>query len=112
MMHKVKVDLGGQPRQLLIDFNALCLAEEQTGLNLLGSLESYTSARVLRALVWAALVLEPGEKRPDLETVGGWVQEAGVEAVVNAVLEAWLEAMPEATAGEEGAQGADPFPPS
>ena len=56
---RVKVPLRlDRERTLVISFNALCLAEEVTGINFLMGEFTFSSVRVMRALVWAGLIHE------------------------------------------------------
>lgn len=82
-----------KPRRLKIDFNTLCRAEEVTGLSFLAMDGEITGVR-LRAIVWAGLQYEPGEKHLTLDEVGVLVGEHFVE-VMEAFQKAWMEAMPD-----------------
>lgn len=110
-----EVTLGGRVRHLRLGMNAICAAEQLTGMKLLFGLgvEPWASAQVLRALVWAGLQWSeeqlPPERRSTLEQVGDWIDEAGAGDVVAAIMAAWLEAMPEPEE-EEVETTADPLP--
>jgi hypothetical protein len=89
---EVPVDLD-KPRLLRIDFNALVRAEEISGLSFLDWNAELTATR-LKALTWASIVYEPGEKRLEYDEVGD-VLNAKCLDVVTAISEAWVDSMPE-----------------
>lgn len=82
-----------KPRKLRIDFNALCRAEEVSGLSFLDWSGELTGVR-LKALVWASLVYEPGEKRLEYDEVGDALNSTSLN-VIAALSDAWIAAMPE-----------------
>lgn len=105
---RVTINLD-RPRTLVMSFNALCRAEEATGINLLVTDIAFSSVRVLRALVWAGLLHE--DPTISIERVGDLIEEAGADNVLMAVLDAYTAAMPERDGGEESggdAEGEDP----
>lgn len=82
-----------KPRTLRIDFNTLCRAEEACGKSFLDMTEELTGVR-LRALVWAGLQYQPGEKRLSLDEVG-LLCGAYFVPIMSALTEAWLKVQPE-----------------
>lgn len=82
-----------KPRKLRIDFNALCRAEEVSGLSFL-NWEGELTGRRLKALVWASIVYEPGEKRLTHDEVGDALNATALD-VIAALSEAWIAAMPD-----------------
>lgn len=103
---RVKVQLRlDRVRTLVLSFNALCRAEEVTGINFLMGDFTFSSVRVLRALVWAGLIHE--DPSLTLEGVGDMIEEAGTDNVGNAIIEAYAKAMPDANI-KEGEEDEDP----
>lgn len=82
-----------KPRRLVIDFNTLCRAEEVSDLSFLDMTAELTGVR-LRAIVWAGLQYEEGERRLSLEEVGILCGEHYI-AVMEAFAEAWFKSMPD-----------------
>jgi hypothetical protein len=103
---EVSLDFDKPDRMVRIDFNALCRAEEISGHSFLGWEGELTGVR-LKALMWASLVYEPGEKHLTYDEVGD-VLNAKVFDVISALTEAWLKAMPEPKAQMEKTDG-DPL---
>jgi len=95
----VEMDLD-KPRSLRIDFNTLCRAEEVSGQSFLKMEEEITGVR-LRALIWAGLQYDDGEKPLTLPEVGLLVGAYYIQ-VMTAFMEAWNLAMPDADPGSEG----------
>jgi hypothetical protein len=89
---EVKVVLD-KPRLLRIDFNALCRAEVPSGVSFLDWSGELTGVR-LKALVWASIVYEPGEKRLEYDEVGDALNSTALN-VVAALTEAVAIAMPD-----------------
>lgn len=103
---RVKVPLRlDRDRTLVLSFNALCRAEEVTGCNFLMGEVTFSSIRVLRALVWAGLQHE--DPTLTLEEVGDMIEEAGADDVSRAIITAYAKAMPDATEAEDD-DDADP----
>lgn len=103
---EVSVELD-KPRMLKIDFNAMCKAEEVSGLSFLDWQGELTGVR-LKALVWASLVYKPGEHQLSYEEVGD-VLNSKVLDVISAIGEAWVLAMPELEESQvDGDQKEDP----
>lgn len=94
---EVPVNLD-KPRLLRVDFNALCKAEEVSGLSFLDWQGELTGVR-LKALVWAALVYDKGERRLTYDEVGDALN-ARVFDVIGAITEAWAKAMPDSKGSE------------
>jgi hypothetical protein len=83
-----------RPRRLLFDFNALAAAEEAAGCSLLSlDLAGRLSARILRALVWAALLHE--DRDLTLEQVGAWLHPGNLRDIAEAVEAAFQAALPD-----------------
>jgi hypothetical protein len=91
---EVPVTLGDRDWMLRIDFNALCRAEEVSGLSFLDWDGDLTGTR-LKALMWASLQYGPGETRLTYDEVGDLLN-AHVLDVIAAISEAWVASMPEA----------------
>jgi hypothetical protein len=92
---EVPVTMGDRDWVLKIDFNALCRAEEVSGLSFLDWDGDLTGTR-LKALVWASLQYEPGETRLTYDEVGDLLNMHVLD-VIAAISEAWILAMPEAS---------------
>jgi hypothetical protein len=104
---RVKVQLRlDRDRTLVLSFNALCLAEEVTGINFLMGEVTFSSLRVMRALVWAGLLDE--DPTLTLAAVGDMIEEAGADKVANAIISAYHKAMPDADEEGDGDAAADP----
>jgi hypothetical protein len=89
----VKVHLRlDRERTLIISFNALCLAEEITGINFLMGEFTFSSVRVMRALVWAGLIHE--DPSLTLEQVGDLIEQRGASEVARVIIDAFAAAMP------------------
>lgn len=101
---EVPVDLD-KARMLRMDFNALCRAEQISGLSFLDWDGELTGTR-LKALVWASIVYEPGEKRLEYDEVGDILNARCLE-VIAAISEAWLDSMPPPS--EDGETAEDPL---
>lgn len=99
---EVEVQLD-KPRMLKIDFNALCKAEQISGLSFLQFEGELTGVR-LKALTWASLVYEPGEREFTYDEVGDLLN-AHIFDVIGAITVAWSKAM---TPPEEVEQTEDP----
>lgn len=92
---RVKVPLRlDRERTLILSFNAMCKAEEVTGVNFLMGDVVFSSVRVLRALVWAGLLHE--DPTLTLEQVGELIQDVGADEIVDTVMKAYAAAMPDA----------------
>lgn len=97
---RVKVQLRlDRERTLVLSFNALCRAEEVTGINFLMGDFTFSSVRVMRALVWSGLIHE--DPTLTLEAVGDMIEEAGADKVGQAIIEAYAKAMPAPTITED-----------
>lgn len=92
---KVQLRLQDKDRTLVLSFNALCMAEEVTNINfLMGENITFSSLRVLRALVWAGLIHE--DPNLSLGEAGDMIEEAGADNVTDAIIKAYAKAMPDA----------------
>lgn len=86
-------------RTLVISFNALCQAEEVTGINFLMGEFTFSSVRVMRALVWAGLIHE--DPNLTLPEVGDLIEEAGADKVARVIIDAFAAAMPKTKPEDE-----------
>lgn len=84
----VPVILGGVERHLCFDYNAIVLAEKETGINLLKGMVSAVDAATLRGLLWAALYRECPELT--LEQVGALITPRNMPAIRYALNQAWF----------------------
>lgn len=103
---KVPVTLDGEERVLIFSFNALCQAEEMTGMNLLVGDVTFSSVRVLRALVWAGLLHE--DPLLTIERAGDLIEGAGADYVLGKIMDAYGKAMPDLEDEDEGSEPPDP----
>lgn len=101
-MPRVKIPLRlDRDRTIILSFNALCRAEEVTGVNFLMGEVTFSSVRIMRALVWAGLLHE--DPILTLEQVGDMIEEAGADKISGLIISAYVAAMPEVKDdGEEG----------
>lgn len=94
------VQVGGRLRHLVVDTNAFCIVEEQTGVNLVEGIDN-PPLRVLRALCYGALRSGCRKNRtePDftLEDVGDWMQET--PELLKTVEDLLRPALPQPAAG-------------
>lgn len=91
---RVKVPLVlDKPRTLVLSLNALCKAEEVTGVSLLVGQPTFSSIRMLRALVWAGLLWE--DPLLQIEAVGDLIEEASADYVLTQIMLAYQNAMPD-----------------
>ena len=81
--HVINLD---RERSLKFDYNALALAEKETGKNLLTDLASLKTLRVtdLRALLWAGLLHE--DSALTVEAAGSLLKPSNTGLVVKAVI--------------------------
>ena len=97
---RVKVPLRlDRERTLILSFNALCRAEEVTGIAFLMGEFTFSSVRVMRALVWAGLLHD--DPTLTLEAVGDMIEEAGADNVARTIIKAFAKAMPTVKAGDD-----------
>jgi hypothetical protein len=75
-----------------------------TGINFLMGEFTFSSVRVMRALVWAGLLHE--EPTLTIEAVGDMIEEAGADNVAKTIIEAFAAAMPKVT--PEDVENVDP----
>jgi hypothetical protein len=90
----IPIELGGKDRNLLIDFNALSLIEEKTGLNTL-SQEMWNSlnATNLKIFLWACLVHEDEEL--SLSDVGRMIHIGNMNYINEKLTEAYKMIQPD-----------------
>lgn len=86
-------------RTLVLSFNALCQAEEVTGINFLMGEFTFSSVRVMRALVWSGLLHE--DPTLNLEEVGDMIEEAGADKIAKKIIKAFAAAMPKVKPEDE-----------
>lgn len=88
LLPAVYIDIAGQKRKLVFDFNAVIRVDELTGLNLLRAVVSEVEAKNVRALLFASLLHED----PDLtiEEVGSWITIRNMTNVQTAIRTAWF----------------------
>lgn len=111
---KTKVSLRlDRERTLLLNLNALCKAEEVTGMNLIVGEVIFTSLRVMRALLWAGLLHE--DPTLTIEEAGDLIEDAegedgvhGVEYVLLKVVEAFGAGQPDPEPPADGEEPPDP----
>src|SRR4051812_1595755 len=91
----VEIEIGGDTRHLLLDFNAIAAAESATGKNYLtiGALSRPGGADVT-ALLWGALLHETPELT--LREVRSWVSYANIVTITNKVYETINACFPKA----------------
>ena len=108
---KVKevVVLLDRERRIRLDFNALAIAEDLTGKNLLDS-DAWKGLKAgeLRAVLYACLKHEDPHLTP--EAVGAMIHPGNIGEIIAALNEAYAEAMPEASATEGAEQAESPLP--
>ncbi len=97
---RVKIPLRlDRERTLIVSFNALCQAEEVTGINFLMGEFTFSSVRVMRALEWAGLIHE--DPNLTLPQVGDLIEEAGADKIARVIIDAFAAAMPKAKPEDE-----------
>lgn len=84
----VSLILGGKERKLCFDFNAICLATQSTGINLMRAMVSGFDAPSLRGLLWASLVRD--EPELTLDQVGALIQARNIPIIQKALMTAWF----------------------
>lgn len=90
----VPLTIGDKTFHLCFDFNALALAEELTGLNLLQSLDLQNLTVVkYRALLYSTLLKE--NPKITIEEVGQMVNIGTLPAITLALVHAWTGSRPE-----------------
>ena len=95
-----------RPRVLCMSFNALCKAEEVTGMSFLVGEPAFSSMRVMRALVWAGLLHE--DPSLTIEKAGDLIEGVGADKVLGAIMDAYTRAMPDFKPEEDDAEASDP----
>ena len=80
--------------RLSFDFNAYARIEEQTGIKMLGLIVwTQLSAKVVRAMFWAAVIANHPEfedEKEGLHAIGEYLRLSNVDGVVDALWEAYL----------------------
>jgi hypothetical protein len=106
---KVPLELNGHTYFLTFDFNAIAVAEEKTGMNLLGSLDLQNlTVRQYRALLYSTMLKETPEIT--LEEVGNLVTLASIPAITLALIHAWTGSQPEVVKEKASAKRPDEQP--
>lgn len=95
----VDLIVGGKTYKLAFDFNAICVAEKETGINLLTSLVSEITASSLRGLLFAALLKDQPEMT--IEHAGALITPQNIGAVRTAVVTAWFGSVQSIEEGKE-----------
>ncbi len=98
----VELTLQGKTYHLAYDFNAICQANNATGINLLDSILGDITAISLRGLLWAALL--PDNPEMTIEEAGKLIMLRDIKAVREAVVTAWFASLPEVKPGEAKAR--------
>lgn len=95
----VELVVNGKTYKLAFDFNAICVAEKQTGVNLLTSIVDEITANSLRGLLFAALLKD----QPDMtiEHAGALITPSNMGAVRTAVVTAWFGSVQSTEEGKE-----------
>ena len=88
----VKLEVDGKAYQLAYDFNAVVLADQVTGLNLLESVVGRMTASSLRGLLWAALLKD----QPDMTITqaGDLIRPYNLDVIRQAITTAWFGSVP------------------
>lgn len=103
-----RVVLSEDPRRtLVLSMNALCRAEEITGISFLSGEVAFQNLRAMRALVWAGLLHEqPGLSLAD---AGEIIDSVGMAHAFECVSKALVAAVPEPDGdGDGGVTSSDP----
>ena len=103
----VALIIGGEKRHLCFDFNAIVLAEKQTGINLLQS-ATMPTAGSLRAMLWASLLRS--YPKLTIEEVGGWITMTNAPGIYEALTLAWFGSNMTAEGEAEGEAQAQATP--
>lgn len=88
---KIYLEIGGMQRKLTFDFNAVCVVDELTGINLLEASVSTVSAPNVRALLFASLLHD--EPKLTIEEVGSWITMSNLINVRKAITAAWFASL-------------------
>lgn len=101
----VYLEIGGQKRKLVFDFNAICTVNSLTNINLLEASVGTVDAPSIRALLYASLLHD--DPTLTLEQVGSWITMRNIGNVRQAIIAAWfasIETDEDAAPGEAQAQ--------
>lgn len=98
MLPNVELIVGGETYHLSYDFNAVVLAEEATGVNLLAAVVGEMNARQLRGLLWSALVKD----RPEMtiEQASALILPTNIPTIRKAIVTAWFGSVKDDGTGE------------
>ena len=90
----IALELDGTTYRLAFDFNALCMAEEVTGQNLMQRVFDLREmpAKTFRAVLWASLL----KAQPDvtLERSGALITPGNIPTIYSKLVEAWFASVP------------------
>jgi len=89
----VSLLIGGKERHLVFDFNAICVAEKVSGVNLLKAAVSEINATNIRGLLYAALLRD--DPKLTLDEVGSWSSFKNLANVHTAITTAWFASIDE-----------------
>jgi hypothetical protein len=98
---KVSITLNGNDYVMEYDFNAICTAEELTGINMFGSFDFQRLSTVsFRAMLFATLL----HNHPDmtLEQVGPLITAKSLPEITIKMVEAWHGSRPEVVEEAKG----------
>jgi hypothetical protein len=95
----VELVVAGKRFKLAFDFNAICVAEKETGVNLLTSIVEEITANSLRGLLFAALLKDQPEMT--IEHAGALITPTNMGAVRTAVVTAWFGSIESADEGKD-----------
>jgi hypothetical protein len=99
VLPNVELIVKGETYHLAYDFNAICLAEKETGINLLTSVIGEITASSLRGLLWASLLKENPELT--LDEVGALIQPTNIPTVRKAIVTTWFGSVQDPDASGE-----------
>lgn len=97
----VEIVVDRKTYKLAFDFNAICVAEKETGINLLTSLVTEITATSLRGLFFAALLRDQPEMT--IEQAGALITPSNIAVVRSAVVTAWFGSIKDEQPGEDKA---------
>lgn len=103
-----RIDLGGQPRTIRYDGNALFEIEERLGRPIAELADIIVSAKTIRTLLWAGLLHE--DPKLTEHSVGSWIGGGGTP--INEAMEAVGEALADAFGGADTDGGRPTTPPT
>ena len=96
----VSLILGGTTYKLCYDYNAIVLAEQATGVNLLKAILSEINATNLRGLLWAAM--HRHSPSLSLDDVGALIRPTAIGEIHAALVATWFGSIAEPEEHPEG----------